>query len=515
MKTVKFKTLTLAADFIILAFAFVLMVWIKPASLKSYLPSHFPFFIILSVLWLFLSLFNGKMHHGKIINLRTLFNRVISSNIMALAVAALLMYIFREYSYSRTIVLGTVVIATVLELVTGMAYLSVKKAMLQEPEIKIERKKHIITDETRMVETINIETEAEQVNYEISKELFEEIKKEAGREMAEGIRMMIGNKSGSKHILVSTGTVLNIKSLPGEEYTYLVNLRKINKIKDLNGFLDAINSKLKSGGYFLCCVETKNKRKHKLLKRFPPVLNYIIYLFDFVINRIMPKLRITRRMWLFLTGGEYNIISRAEALGRLCRAGLYINREAFVGENLCIETVKKGKPEEIVNNHYGFFIALNRIGKDGRLIKVYKLRTMHPYSEYIQDYVYSLNNMKEGGKFENDFRVTSWGAFCRKTFLDELPMLINFLKGEMKIVGVRPLSQHYFSLYSKELQERRIRYKPGLIPPFYADLPETLKEIQESEKKYLDAYDKNPLLTDFKYFFCSLWNIIINHARSN
>ncbi|MBM3421581.1 MAG: sugar transferase, partial [Bacteroidetes bacterium] len=98
---------------------------------------------------------------------------------------------------------------------------------------------------------------------------------------------------------------------------------------------------------------------------------------------------------------------------------------------------------------------------------------------------------------------------------DELPMLINLFKGDMKIVGVRPLSRHYFELYTHEMQERRVRYKPGLLPPFYADMPVTLDEIQESEKRYLDSYDRSPILTDIRYFFRSIWNIVCRHARSN
>ena len=147
-------------------------------------------------------------------------------------------------------------------------------------------------------------------------------------------------------------------------------------------------------------------------------------------------------------------------------------------------------------------------------MKVYKLRTMHPYSEYIQDYVYFLHDLQEGGKFRNDFRITSWGAVCRKIWLDELPMTINYLKGNMKLVGIRPLSKQYFELYNKDVRERRIKYKPGLIPPFYADMPQDLESIQASEIKYLDSYDKHPFLTDFRYFWKSLWNILFRHARS-
>jgi lipopolysaccharide/colanic/teichoic acid biosynthesis glycosyltransferase len=168
-----------------------------------------------------------------------------------------------------------------------------------------------------------------------------------------------------------------------------------------------------------------------------------------------------------------------------------------------------------VNNIiYGPLIALPRIGRNGDIIKVYKLRTMHPYSEYVQDYVYKQHDLQDGGKFKDDFRITTWGAVCRKIWLDEFPMLINLFKGNMKLVGVRPLSRHYYELYSKDLQERRIQYKPGLIPPFYADMPSDLDAIQKSENRYLDSYDKRPVRTDFKYFCKSMFNIMFRHARS-
>ena len=139
---------------------------------------------------------------------------------------------------------------------------------------------------------------------------------------------------------------------------------------------------------------------------------------------------------------------------------------------------------------------------------------MHPYAEYLQAYIFDQNSLEEGGKFKNDFRVSTIGKIMRKFWLDELPMLVNWLQGDMKLVGVRPLSKHYYNLYKKELQQRRVEYKPGLVPPFYADMPKTLEEIMESETKYLDAYDKSPLFTDIRYFFRAFWNIIVKKARS-
>jgi len=315
--------------------------------------------------------------------------------------------------------------------------------------------------------------------------------------------------------VLSTTTIFNINSLAKDEYDYIINLHKLNDIKKTDGFLDAVNDKLSMKGFFFCCVETKDQRKQRILKKYPFILNYIYYTFDFIIKRILPKLKFTRGLYFFLTRGENAVLSRAEALGRLSRAGFSIRQESFIGNLLCIEARKINEPCAGSENVYGPLIALSRVGKNGDMIKVYKLRTMHPYSEFIQNYVYEQHDLRNGGKFRNDFRITSWGAICRKIWLDELPMFMNWFKGDMKFVGVRPLSQHYFDLYRKDVQERRIKYKTGLIPPYYGDMPDDLDAIQDSELKYLDQYDRHPFYTDFRYFWKSMWNIFFRKARSN
>jgi lipopolysaccharide/colanic/teichoic acid biosynthesis glycosyltransferase len=128
--------------------------------------------------------------------------------------------------------------------------------------------------------------------------------------------------------------------------------------------------------------------------------------------------------------------------------------------------------------------------------------------------VYEQNKLQSGGKIKNDFRIAGSRAFLRKMWLDELPMLINLFRGDLKVVGVRPLSQHYYNLYSKELQEKRIKYRPGLVPPFYADMPKTLEEIQATEMRYLDAYEKYPVRTQWRYFWKAFYNIVFKKARS-
>jgi hypothetical protein len=512
MEKRKFRTITLLADIVILTVSFLAVVWTKPASLRAYLPTHTPFFIGLALMWIVVSLLNGKMHRGKIINFTTLFTRVLTSNIIAISITALAMYSIRAIEYSRTVVLGTTLLATFLELVFGSIYMAYKKAVVQDYEDYDKNKK---PSEYDLVKGVNGKSERKGEHSEVNPGIALAIEKECGPEMALAILKMTCSNFTDHTAVLSTTTIFNITSLAKEKYDYIINLHKINDIKKLDSFLDAVNDKLETKGFFFCCVETKDQRKHRLLEKYPPLLNYIYYIFDFIVKRILPKLKFTRGFYFFLTRGENAVLSRAEALGRLSRAGFRIKQESFIGNLLCIEARKYNEPIPINGNVYGPLIVLSRVAKDGNMIMVYKLRTMHPYSEFIQRYVYELHDLQDGGKFKNDFRITSWGAIYRKIWLDELPMLMNYFRGDMKLVGVRPLSKQYFELYRKEVQERRIKYKPGLIPPFYADMPSDLDAIQASEIKYLDSYDRHPFYTDFRYFWKSWWNILFRKARSN
>ena len=404
-----------------------------------------------------------------------------------------------------------------LELIIGSIFIAYKKANIREYEEADKFRKYRKPSEEELVNNLNGngKNNINGNHQEVNPGIIRTIEKEAGTDMARAIVEMTGHNLNGHTAVLSTTTVFNVESLPKDKYTYLINLHRINDIKQLDHFIDAVNAKLDMHGYFFCCVETKDQRKKRILKKYPPVINYIYYTLDFILKRVLPKLKFTRPVYMALTHGNNAVISRAEALGRLCRGGFRIRQESFIGNQLCIEAKKTGEPLPTNGYYYGPIIALPRIGKDGNQIKVYKLRTMHPYSEYIQDYVYKMHDLQEGGKFRDDFRITSWGSFCRKVWLDEFPMFINMLEGNMKLVGVRPLSKQYFELYDESVREKRLKHKPGLVPPYYADMPANLEEIQASEMKYLDQYEKNPIKTDTKYFFRSWWNIFFHDARSN
>lgn len=318
-----------------------------------------------------------------------------------------------------------------------------------------------------------------------------------------------------KTFVISTTTQFNIDNQPDKKYRNIVNLHKINDMRYVNKFFEAVNAKIPLNGLHIGFAETKNMRKTRIRKKYPPGINVIVYSGDFIVKRILPKFTLTKRIYFFLTRGLNRVMTRSEIMGRLYSCGFEHVDDTFLNGSYIFVFKKIKKPAFDYHATYGPLIRLRRVGKDGKLFNVYKMRTMHPYSEYLQEYVHKCNNLQEGGKFKDDFRVSTIGRVMRKLWIDELPMIINLLKGNMKLVGVRPLSQHYFGLFSKELQEERIKYKPGLVPPFYADMPKTLEEIMDTEMKYLEAYEKHPFRTDWKYFWKAFYNIIFRRARSN
>ena len=339
------------------------------------------------------------------------------------------------------------------------------------------------------------------------------IKEQAGDAVWDFISPIL-EESVEKTLLMATSTRFNILNQKPLSHNTLINLKRVNDVRYLNKFFEAINGLLPDSGLYINSVQTYKIRKDRILNRFPVGINWIIYFFDVLFKRVFPKLPVTKKIYFYVTQGNNRVLSKAETFGRLYSCGFEVVCEKKIGNELYFMARKIRKPHFDYSPTYGPLIRLKRYGKNGKLFGVYKARTMHPYSEYLQDYVYRMNDLDEGGKFKDDFRVTTLGKAMRKFWLDEFPMFINVFKGEMKLVGVRPLSRHYFNLYSEELKEKRLKFKPGLIPPFYVDMPKTLEEIMASEMRYLEAYEKHPLRTDWRYFWLAWYNIFIKRARS-
>ena len=319
----------------------------------------------------------------------------------------------------------------------------------------------------------------------------------------------------SNTFTLRSSELYNIQKLPNYRYDVLVNFMPLNHIRGVNKLFTTVNDKLPDNGIWVCCYEPQSVTKRNILSRYPIVLGWLYYAAFFCYKRVLPKLFMTSRLYFDITEGKNRVLSKAEVLGRLCYCGFEIIDERKKGDLSYVIARRKFRPEITARRLYGILVKLNRVGKNGKMFKVYKFRTMHPYSEFLQAYIYERYALQEGGKFNHDIRVTTLGRLMRKYWMDELPMLLNLLKGDMKLVGVRPISQHYYSLYCNELQEKRVNHKPGLLPPFYADMPKTLDEIQASEMRYLTMCEKRgTLVTDFVYFWRIVYTIIFKRAHS-
>lgn len=322
------------------------------------------------------------------------------------------------------------------------------------------------------------------------------------------------DKFSTDTFIVDTANPEDIIACKTKGIKFIINTRSLNNIRHINTGLSYSNYVMDVGGFIAIHCLTSGIRREKIMRQSPVGINNIIFFFDYLWHRVAPKLPAFKRLYYWVTNGERRSLTRVEVLGRLYRAGFEVVGDNIINDKFHVIARKVKDPVRDDKPSNGPLIRLRRVGQNGEIIGVYKFRTMHAYSEYLQPYIFKCNDLSQGGKIADDYRVSSVGKFLRKTWLDELPMIINWMKGDLKLVGVRPLSQHFFCLYSPELQQLRIKTKPGLVPPFYADMPKTLEEIQASESRYLMAYLKNPILTDWRYFWRAMYNILIKGKRS-
>ena len=288
----------------------------------------------------------------------------------------------------------------------------------------------------------------------------------------------------------------------------------LNDLRYLNKFFENVNGLLLPDGIFIGRMESSGQRRERQMNKYAWPLNQGICASDYFIHRIWPKLPYLKRLYFLTTRGQNRVISRIELFGRLYSCGFKLEHHFTRNGHLYFVAQKEKDPDFNLDPTYGPIIRLRRMGKGGRPIHVYKVRTMYPYSEYLQEYFFVRHGLQKGGKLKDDPRINEVGRFLRKYWIDEIPMLFNWLRGDCKLIGVRPLSAHYLSLYPPEFQEYRRRFKPGLIPPLYAELPDDMNDIVNIERRYLEAYEKKPLLTDLKYFWRLIYNVLFKQVRS-
>lgn len=152
------------------------------------------------------------------------------------------------------------------------------------------------------------------------------------------------------------------------------------------------------------------------------------------------------------------------------------------------------------NKGAGAFFLQERPGKDGRLFQVIKFKTMTDERD------------TNGNLLPDEARLTKVGKFVRSTSIDELPQLVNVLKGDMSLIGPRPLLPQYLPLYSKE-QARRHEVRPGITG--WAQC-HGRNAISWTKKFELDVWyvDHCSFLLDLKIIFLTIKKVLVREGIS-
>lgn len=154
------------------------------------------------------------------------------------------------------------------------------------------------------------------------------------------------------------------------------------------------------------------------------------------------------------------------------------------------------------------FFAHKRIGKNGKIIKLYKFRSMVINAEeLIKSFTpEQMREYKENYKLTNDPRITKVGKFLRKTSLDELPQLINIINGDLSIIGPRPVVADELEKYGVN-KDKFLSVTPGLTGYWAANgrSNTTYEQRMEMELYYIDNLS---LKMDIKVFFKTILSVL-------
>lgn len=154
------------------------------------------------------------------------------------------------------------------------------------------------------------------------------------------------------------------------------------------------------------------------------------------------------------------------------------------------------------------FFAHKRIGKDGKEIKILKFRTMVDNAEdLIKEFTpEQMEEFKKNFKLENDPRITNMGKFLRKTSLDELPQLINIIRGELSLIGPRPIVSKELEKYENN-KGKFLSITPGLTG-YWASNGRSNVSYEERMMMELYYIDNISWKLDLKIFFKTILSVL-------
>ncbi len=344
--------------------------------------------------------------------------------------------------------------------------------------------------------------------------VLEEVRSRLAGPMADFVERTLPDASGER-----TGVMILDRppatGLPAasDPFALVVAQTRLNDVYRLDEYLISCAHSVAMGAYVLVRYAPVEGVPRRLRVRYGRTLFRPARALHFLWSQAIPKIPLLGGLQYLATRKGNRALSKAEVWGRLSYCGMHVVGEADVADERYVLAQRIGEPVSGKRPSYYPIIALEKVGLDGRIVRLHKLRSMFPYSEFLQKRIYEEHGLTSTGKFADDFRITAFGRFVRKYWLDELPQIFDWLRGDVKLVGMRATSPQYLSLYPDEVIDLYVQVKPGLVPPIFDESTNGFARIVEVESAYLKRYCDAPIRTDAAYFLRTCRDIFRRGVR--
>ncbi|MBH1942044.1 sugar transferase [Mobilitalea sibirica] len=446
----------------------------------------------------------------------------LSKNMKALAVVIVMIFVlFISSIFERQILFDIIWVMFILSGIDFILDLFVKKEKVADINKQME---NFLSRLNNHNSDFNKE---ETINATINqKRLFNEYGNIMSNCENEFIRNHITNSDNNCDTYLIVNKKQNLIESKDTDFSLIIYQTSLNNIKRLNNTIKSSIRGLKKGGYFIVNYTPMEYELEKLKKETSKIKYPFKYISNFIIYRGLIKIKWLSNLYFAkpfswidafrekYTSGKRRSLARAEVWGRLVYYGMEIIDEKIEGERAYLIAQKVSEQSANKTPTYHAVVTLEKVGLCGSIIRLHKVRSMYPFSEFLQKNLYNMHGLTNTGKFKNDFRLTDYGPFIRKYWIDEIPGIIDWLKGDIKLVGMRATSPQYLSLYPKDIIEKYMQVKPGLVPPIFDEKTAGFDQIVQIEGEYLDRYLSNPTKTDFLYLWYTFRDIFIRKVRS-
>lgn len=390
-------------DILLIALSFLVVIAVFPIPISGFFRQYFDFVPYFAVGWLltsfFLKRYIGKISANYRTNILKLLWTVLATQILIVGLSFTPLVSIPSLKMSISF-------STLLFSFGSIFYIihySIKSATEYKDFVEIKKDE---PEETKIV--------IEKLDDSSFQVLVDSIK-EYSSEKAFNFIARYTDFSIKNNLITFSANYYDIKSKPGDKYVSVVAFNKLNNIRGINKLFSVVNQKLPMGGTFTCCFEQRSTRKKRIYDKYPRGINHVVYFFDYLTKRVIPKIFSLDKIYYDITKGKDRVLSKTEVLGRLVYCGYdIVDIKKYDGISYVVAKKVKNLKTILEKRKYGALLTLKRIGKDGKLFNVYKFRTMFPYAEYLQAYVFKTYMLQKGGKINKDIRVNSVGKFMRK-----------------------------------------------------------------------------------------------------